>query len=155
MKIDKSKAEAKRLSSLLTAQHILIMPRDDWDGLSVNSTALVKVNLENTPLAKILKKVDKLAAVARNSSVSSYARLSVYRNDEKDWPTTVNADHYEVCLDMSNHPKIGDMIVSASTSHDANLGRFFDENVFLEREPRGDDHWLRELPDPVKAVIKL
>jgi len=95
-----------------------------------------------------------LAAVANKSSVAD-ARVSIYRFDEKDQPTPVNVDKYQVWLNLFECPEIKEIVRSASTSLDSNLHRFSDENVFLVLEEPGEDHWLRDLPDHVKAVIEF
>jgi hypothetical protein len=155
MKRVKSKAQAPRLQAYIQkTQGVLVMPRNDWNVLKVNSTNLVEIEVQAIPISRVVTEASVLAVVARNSS-NSDARVSVYRKDIKDQPKSVNVDHYEVWLDLANHPEIDEMIVGASTSLDANLRQYLDENVFLVREQRGDDHWLEKLPDSVEVVINV
>lgn len=120
----------------------------------MNSTNIVNIDVNQTPLSKVGQDSLVLAAVANKSSVAD-ARVSIYRFDEKDQPTPVNVDKYQVWLNLFECPQIKEIVRAASTSLDSNLRCFSDENVILVLEEPGEDHWLRDLPDPVKAVIKV
>jgi hypothetical protein len=130
------------------------MQRDDWNSLHVDSTNLVAVDVKKTPLSGVAEKCLIPAAVVRNSSHSD-AKVSIYRYDEKDQPTPINVDHYRALTNLKSYPNIDEIIRAASTSLDANLERFMEDNVFLVKEEKEDDHWLPSLPSSVIAVIEI
>jgi hypothetical protein len=150
-------SKAPRLCAYLQrseGRSFIVMPREHWNLLNVNSTNIVNIDINKTPLSKVGQDCLILAAVANKSRVAD-ARISIYRFDEKDQPTPVNLDNYQVWLNLFDRPEIDKIVRAASTSLDSNLRRFSEENVFLVLEEPGEGHWLSDLPDPVKAVIKF
>jgi hypothetical protein len=86
--------------------------------------------------------IDRLLAcrVAQMSSVVASvahqfapptAKLSVFRYDQRDFPTPINHDEYDVWLDLGSHPKLNEMIVAASTEDNAYFLAFCKEIVFF------------------------
>lgn len=150
-------SKAPRLCAYLKrseGRSFIVMPREHWNLLNVNSTNIVNIDVNLTPLSKVAQDSLVLAAVANKSSVAD-ANVSIYRLDEKDHPMPVNMDKYKVCLNLLERPEINEIVRAASTSLDSDLRRFVDENVFLILEEPGEEHWLPDLPDSVKAVIKF
>lgn len=153
----KSEASAPRLQAYLRRsqdQSVIAMSRSSWDELGISSTNLVNIDVRDTPVVRVEQDAALLAVVARQFGPSD-ARVSVYRYDESDHPTPVNVDHYLVWLNLGNHENISDMILAASTSDDANLRRYLNQNVFWVKEAPDDDHWLPELPASVRAVLEI
>ena len=153
----KSEASAPRLQAYLRGsqdQSVIAMSRSSWDELGVSSTNLVRIDVRDTPVVRVEQDAALLAVVAQKFG-SSDARVSVYRYDERDYPTPVNVDHYLVWLNLGNHENISDMILAASTSDDPNLRRYLNQNVFWVKEEPGEDHWLPELPASVRPVLEI
>ncbi len=112
------------------------------------------IDAARLPIAGVAQNAAHIAVVASQTGPSN-AMVSVYRHDAADAPRDWNTDHYSVLLDLAKHPDIHKFVGIASTSYDANLGRYLNENVFWIKEDKEPDHWLRydELPTVVRTVV--
>jgi hypothetical protein len=131
---------------------ILWMPKSNWDKAVVNSTNLVSLDIEDTPMARVADKVEILAVTAYKKS-SNEAQVDIYRNDSADDPTPVNKDTYRVIENMLERPDYIDLVSSASTSDSDALRTFISEHVLLIKEETPSDHWLSKLPKNVSVLL--
>jgi hypothetical protein len=133
--------------------HVLVMKRADWDAAVGTANVSVNLDITGTRLAGVARDATVVAAVA-HSFAPATAEVSIYRNDPKDGTTPINKDDYDVWTDLQQHPNLSQMIATASTSDNPNFRAYCAEHVFLVKRKPGDDHWLEELPQPVKAILK-
>ena len=120
------KAKAPRLQAYLEKTQgvsAFAVPRSQWRSLQVNSTQLIEIDVEATPMHGVASRGSLIAVVASQTSTGG-GRVSIYRNDPKDSPTPVNVDHYSVWTDLASHSQIEEFAVAASTSVDPNLEQY-------------------------------
>jgi hypothetical protein len=129
------------------------MKRDDWSAAVGSGHAPVKLDISGTILGGAARDSTVVAAIAHDFAPPT-TRVEIYRDDPNDAPTSINKDDYEVWIDIQQHPKLGEMIGAASTADNANFRQYCREHVFIVKRTAGDDHWLKELPEPVKALLK-
>jgi hypothetical protein len=132
-----------------------IMPRADWELLSVNSTEHCEIDVKRCPISGVEQNANEIAVIA-NKVGNTKARVLVYRNDPKDAPKDWNVDHYSVETNLSSRKDLQIIINKASTSFDNNTESFIKENVFWIKEDLSDDHWIssKELPKIVQVIIE-
>lgn len=132
---------------------ILTMPRSDWDAAVGQVGMPIEVDVKRTPLAGISEASSVVASVAHKFS-SANARFSIYRYDEKDAPTPINQDEYDVWHDLQAHPRLMEMVNAASTSANENFMNYCKENVFFVKRAPGPDHWLASVPSSIAVLIR-
>lgn len=134
-------------------QSILAMPRSDWSTLGAHSETTVAIDVQSTPLRGVASNASVVAAVARRFS-NATGEITIYRYDERDQPTPINEDRYEVWLDLPSHTSFNDMIRAACTECNASLREYLKDTAFLVKRSPGPEHWLRELPATVQVVVR-
>ena len=150
-------AQAPRLTAYLASElggRVHTVPRSQHDSLQINSTQLVAIDTEATPVAGVESDGALIASVAAQGSKGD-VRVSIYRHDPKDAPTEVNVDHYTVLTNLASNPRLAEIANAASTSLNPNLTQHLQNNVFWVKEDKGDDHWLAEVPSSVMAVVRI
>ena len=141
--------------SHLEGHHVLLMSRPDWEqlGRMIRPGELVEIELSPTPIAAVVQDSRVVAAVAERQSDSEVA-IEVYRDDPRDAPTPVNRDRYRLWERLPSHRDYQAIVNSASTEDNANMRGFLDDHVFLVKDEMIVEHWLRELPARVRAVLR-
>jgi hypothetical protein len=129
------------------------MLRQQWEELKACEDTPVVVDVEATPLAGVAHDALVVAAIATQQGPAK-AGISIFRYDEKDQPTPINKDDYDVWTNLDAHPALRGMIAAASTSYDDNFRAFSAEHVFLVKCKPGREHWLPELPAHVKILLR-
>jgi hypothetical protein len=139
----------------LLGRQVLLMARVEWEELkrAIQPGELVRIDLRPTPLASVMSGSSVLAVVAERLSPSEVV-IEVYRNDPKDAPTLIHRDTYRAWEQLPAHLDSRTMVISASTEDNANMRGFIDDHVFLTRDDISDGHWLSELPERVRAVLR-
>ena len=130
-----------------------LMPRSEWEWVRSDSTGKVLIDITETPMARVGTDASLIAAISERRSDYELS-ISVYREDLKDAPWTVNTDQYRVWERLPDHRDLGFMVKSGSTSDNANMRGFLADHVFIVKDPPGDDHWLTELPVTVQALVR-
>jgi hypothetical protein len=138
-------------------KRIFAIRRDHWDSLNISGSTdekLVKLDLEQfqpLPISDLFTDSDMIGGTA--FATSSTVTIKIYRRDPKDEPTPINVDTYTVWIGLPSYLNRPQMIVSADTDDDANFSHYANDHVFLVKEKPGDDHWLKELPREVYALL--
>lgn len=130
---------------------MFLMHRDQWEKVRTRPDEPVPIDVSQTPLARLQTEVDLAAAVAERTS-NYEARISIYRRDPKD-EFPINVDRYLVWERFPAHRDFLTMVNTASTSDNANMRGFLADHVFLVKENAGPDHWLKDVPAEIVAVI--
>ena len=148
-------ANAPRLHALwsrISGHSVLVMARQEWNALSVESGQFVAFDLSLTPLVGVAHEATVIASVAQQVS-PALAEVAIFREDLND-RLPVNQDKYWVHLDLASSPDFPVMVTRASTEDNANLRAYLGENVFLVKQQHGADHWLPSLPAVISATIR-
>jgi hypothetical protein len=132
---------------------VLQMRRQDWVALVGSMAAPIAFDVRGTPMAGVAQVSSVLATVAHQFAEAT-AQVSIYRWDEKDQPTPINKDDYDVWLDLHHHPDLLNMIHTATTSYDDNFERFAAEHVFFVKKEPGPDHWLPTIPSSIAVLLQ-
>ncbi len=146
---------APRFHALLERREgrpIFIMRRTSWESLCLVGDApvlLTTEELSDTPLAN---PPSFLLGAARRST--ERVEVSIFRADSEDAPDLINVDTYEVWEQLPTRIDVPGMVNAASTSANANFGRYLGDHVFLAKEQPGAGHHLPALPDVVVALLK-
>jgi hypothetical protein len=141
------------LWSKLEGTRVFVMKRDDWNAATGTLEEPIGLDIETTPVAAVARDASVVAAVAHKFSGPT-AHVSIYRNDPADDPTPINKDDYTVWTNLAEHSRLTEMIAAASTCDNDNFRSFCRDHVFLVKLSPGEDHWLKEVPSPVKALMK-
>jgi hypothetical protein len=136
----------------LEGRTVLEMKRNDWKRLNIDSTAPVRLNVRDTPMASVAQTSSLLACTAHRMA-SGLPIVNIYRDDPKDASTPINKDTYSVIEDITQRSDFGDIVRAASTQDDPNLRQYLSERVYLVKQNPGTDHWLPVLPDDVSILI--
>ncbi len=150
-----SEAKAPKLEAYwrhAEGRSVFSMPRAAWDAFEAGSSNVVVIDVTETPIGSVAEQSSVVAAVAQRFS-SDEGRISIYRHDSND-RQPINVDHYRVHLNLGGNPRLDEMIIAASTSHNENMVSYLRQHVHLVKEERGPDHWLSELPSSVRVVVE-
>jgi len=79
----------------LEARRVLLMSRSEWEWVRSDSTGKVLIDITETPMAKVGTDASLIAAISERHSDYELS-ISVYREDLKDAPWTINTDQYRV-----------------------------------------------------------
>jgi hypothetical protein len=136
---------------------IFIMRKDDWhDSIAYGDSPFLLDLKENVnyPFSSVSDEPGYLAAVANRSDEE--VSVSIYREDPKDDPFPINVDRYTIWVSFPPHVyfKREDMIRTADTDADLNFLQYEEGHVFIVKDDAGNDHWLKELPSSVVALIE-
>ena len=129
-----------------------MMSRPSWESLKLaghEPVLLTMEQLSDTPLAS---PPSFLFGSARRTP--ERVEMSLFRVDSEDTPNLINVDTYEVWEQLPGRIDVPGMVNAASTSANANFGRYLGEHVFLAKERPGPGHHLPGLPDQVVALLK-
>jgi hypothetical protein len=110
--------------------HLLRMMREQWSGFSFPMGEYVRIDLADTPLASLSRKVEFIGAAGRRIS-SSEVEVLAFRRDPKDLPTDINVYRYLVMESFPAVLDLGQFVQSADTDFDANLEGYLTEHVFI------------------------
>jgi hypothetical protein len=152
-------AQAPRFELYLTKKHfegrpVFTWPKDQWESIAGQGEKLAVMDVTATPMRGVASVAPILACVAEQYA-SPDAKISIYRHDAADGSTPVNKDSYKVLTGktLKNMPNLSELALSCGTCADANMNQFLEENVFLVKEDRRDDHWIGKLPASVQVLI--
>ena len=130
---------------------LLTMSRSDWSALQPCLGTPVVIDVSATPMARVTSNASVVKSfVEQHSAVT--AEITIVRLDPSD-PKPFNVDKYDVWVDVTAHPKLGQMVSGASTSFNQNFRTFAAENVFILKQEPGLDHWLDQLPGPNTSIV--
>lgn len=132
---------------------ILRMPRDNWNAIVGHLGEPLEIDVSATPISQVAQCSSVVASIAHRFGPAT-AQVAVFRYDSNDEPTPINQDKYDVWTNLAAHPRLPDMINAASTEDNANLRNFMDEHVFFVKLQHGPDHWLRDVPSSITALLK-
>jgi hypothetical protein len=111
----------------------------------------IEFDIREMPIGGVAAVSSVVASVAHQFGPAT-ARVSVFRHDHADPPTSINQEEYEVWVDLAAHPRLPDMIIAAWTSDNDNFRSYCRENVFFVKQPHEPDHWLPEIPSSISGV---
>jgi hypothetical protein len=137
-------------------KRIFAFRKEDWYSLNIADNAsekLVKLDLaqiQSLPFGDVLSDSDVIGSTAFAGHTK--ITLQIYRNDPKD-EKPINVDKYTVWIGLPTYLNILEMIEVGSTDNDDNFSHYANDHVFLVKEEPGDDHWLKELPREVYALL--
>lgn len=138
-------------------KRIFAIRRPDWDSLQIAGSSnekLVKLELEQfepLPIHRVMVGTDLIGYTA--IATSSKVTIKIYRRDPKDEPTPINVDTYTVWKGLPSYLDVPKLIITGDTDANENFWHYANDHVFLVKEKPGDDHWLKELPSEVYAVL--
>ena len=138
-------------------KRIFAIRKAEWDSLQIDQSSnqkLVKLELEQfgpLPIHRIMAGGNLIGYTA--TATDSKVIIKIYRRDPKDEPTPINVDTYTVWKGLPPHLDVPSMIAKGSTSYDDNFLNYANDHVFLVKAAPGDDHWLKELPREVYALL--
>jgi hypothetical protein len=138
-------------------KRIFAIRRSDWDSLRIDdgsSEKLIKLELEQfepLPIHRVIAGGDLIGYTATASS--SKVTIKIYRRDPKDEPTPINVDTYTIWKGLPSYLNVPQMVITGDTDTNENFWHYANDHVFLVKEEPGDDHWLKELPGEVYAVL--
>ncbi len=130
---------------------LLTMTRSDWSALQINLGSPVTIDVTATPMAQVASNASVVKAFVEQGSAAT-AEIVIIRHDPND-PKPYNQDKYDVWVDVTAHPRLGQMISGASTGFNDNFQRFAAETVFILKQAPGPDHWLDHVPDSASTII--
>jgi hypothetical protein len=130
------------------------MSRREWDELNRAIHPGELVSIEVPPAILAVMRPGRVEAVVAERLSPSEVVVEVYRNDPKDAPTPINRDQYRVWERLPAHLDYPAMVKSASTEDNANMRGFLEDHVFLTKDETSEGHWLPELPERVRAVLR-
>jgi hypothetical protein len=128
----------------------------EWEQLGriIRPGELVEIDVSPTPIGAVMRGSRVVVVVATRQS-SSEVVIEVYRYDPRDAPTNpINLDRYRVWEGLPSNQSYLDMVNSASTEDNANMRGFIEDHVFLAKDETTEGHWLPELPDRVRALLR-
>jgi hypothetical protein len=137
-------------------RRIFIMKKDEWNSVKTNKGNLFKLDLEQVasfPMGGVASQPGFLSAVA--SSTGEEVKMTIYREDPKDFPTPINVDIYTIWESFPSQvlTNRSEMIQTADTNADVNFEVYEEDHIFIVKEDAGEGHWLGELPSSVVALI--
>ena len=138
-------------------RRIFAIRREDWDSLNITRNTeekLVKLDLEQfrpTPIRGLITGSDLIGGTA--FATGSKVTIKIYRRDPRDEPTPINVDTYIIWKGLPPYLDVPKMIITGDTDANENFWLYANDHVFLVKEKPGDDHWLKELPSQVYAVL--
>jgi hypothetical protein len=132
---------------------IFWLHREVWDSIQVNYGKPVLIDVTRTPMATISVEAPVLVTAAfRLTEVTS--QIDIYRYDSKDYPTPLNKDTYIVMENLLSRPDYQNIVVASSTNDNENLRNYLSSNVLLKKADNTEDHWLTDLPEPIKVIVQ-
>jgi len=131
----------------------MVMPRRDWEQLGqLRQGEIAEIDLSAPPVGAVLQG-DRVEAVVALRKSNTEVVIEVYRNDPKDWPTPINLDRYRVWERLPRHRDYVEMVNFASTEDNRNMRGFLRDHVFLVKDLVTHEHWLHDLPPPIKGLV--
>src|SRR5439155_23622739 len=115
---------------------------------------LLEIDVSPTPIGAVMRGSRVVAIVAERQSDSEVV-IDVYRYDAQEAPQhRINLDRYRVWDKLPPNLSYLDFIRPASREDDENMRGVIDDHVFLAKDDIGAGHWLPDLPDRVRAVLR-
>ncbi len=131
---------------------LLLMRRSEWQKVRLDHERMVEISLSESPFATLAIEAQLKASIAERTC-NDEVNIKIYRIDENDAPYCINEDIYSVWDSIPEHYDLYSIVCAASTEDNPNLRSFLQEYVFIVRQQPGPNHWLKELPTEVLAVI--
>jgi hypothetical protein len=134
------------------------MKKSDWESIRSKRGDLFLLDLEQLesfPIGRIASHPGTVAASV--SFTGEKVQMTIYREDPGDDPFPINTDSYTIWESFPSHilTNRDEMIRTADTNADLNFQRYEEDHIFIIKEDAGQDHWLKELPSCVVALVKF
>jgi hypothetical protein len=107
------------------------------------------------PAAMPFDGAPRTVCVVGHPSTSDSYIIKRYREDPDDGPEgRYNVDTFKVWVgSLPFHLDANQIVNAASTSLNANWRAYEQSAAFVQQQPRGDDHWLPDLPEDVRILM--
>ena len=137
-------------------RRIFIMKKEEWESVKSSEGTPVLLDLEEIrtlPFGGISNHPGYLGAVATNTGEE--VSIAIYREDPVDDPYPINVDRYTIWESFPSQilEDRTEMIQTADTNANGNFLEYEEKHVFIVKDDAGDDHWLKNLPSSVVALI--